>query len=252
MFKILTTIMPFVFIVGTSEAQSLKSSSKALVIPTNVINKVNEKLLETPKELLSTPSSNGKVTASSTEADQELESLEGLIDDAKKKLQEERSFQPISTTKYEKIETQNNTANVERGSSLRDIPLTEEERGQLLIGKNTNVQMDNQADIEQDSIYVLIDTEPSFTGGQSALSKFLSTKLTYPKNSSGMNGKVFVRFLVSKSGKVEKVHIARGLASEYNNEAIKAVKQMPNWMPATAGGKAVSAYHILPIVFSAN
>ncbi len=146
MFKILTTIMPFVFIVGTIEAQSLKSSSKALVIPSNVINKVNEKLLETPKESLSTPSSNGKVTASSTEADQELESLEGLIDDAKKKLQEERSFQPVSTTKYEKIETQNSTANVERGSSLRDIPLTEEERGQLLIGKNTNVQMDNEAD----------------------------------------------------------------------------------------------------------
>ena len=100
MLKILTTIVLFVLVVGTSEAQSLKSSSKALVIPSNVINKVNEKLLETPKESLSMPSSNGKVTASSTEADQELESLEGLIDDAKKKLQEERSFQPVSATKY--------------------------------------------------------------------------------------------------------------------------------------------------------
>lgn len=251
MFKIITTIMPLVLVIYTSEAQSLKSSSKAPVIPANLINKANEKLQDT-KDVSPLAPNPDKTSAVN---EQELQTLENLLDDAKRKLQEERSFQVVPTTQYEKIglSTKELTP-VDKSASLRDMPLTEEERSQLMIGKTTSMVSEQSDDVDQDSVYVLIDTEPSFVGGKGALNRFLSSKLAYPQQPiKHLSGSVFVRFLVTKTGKIDKVHIAKGLGdTAYNNEAIKAIKQMPNWKPATVAGQPVSSYCILPIIFSAN
>lgn len=251
MFKIITTIIPLVLAICTSEAQSLKSLSKAFVIPASLMNKANEKLLDNKE--VSTIAPNADKTSATNE--QELQTLENMLDDAKRKLQGERSFQAVPTTQYEKIELSTKESSpIDKSSSLRDMPLTEEERNQLMIGKTTSMVAEQPYDVDQDSVYVLIDTEPSFVGGKDALNRFLSSKLTYPKQPiKHLSGSVFVRFLVTKTGKIDKVHIAKGLGdTAYNNEAIKAIKQMPNWKPATVAGQPVSSYCIFPITFSAN
>jgi protein TonB len=254
MFKILTTIIPLILAVCISEAQSLKSSAKAPIIPASVMNKANEKLLDNKE--LSVSILNSDKAHSSSENEEELQTMEVLLDDAKKKLQKERSFQAMPViNNYEKIELFTKESNaVDKSSSLRDMPLTEEERNLLMIGKNTSMVIEQPYDADQDSVYVLIDTEPSFVGGKGALNRFLSSKLMYPQQPiKNVSGNVYVRFLVTKTGKIEKVHIAKGLSdAAYNNEAIKAIKQMPNWKPATVAGRPVSSYCIFPITFSAN
>lgn len=246
-------IIPLVLIVCTSEAQSSKSSSNVPVNPASVANKVSEKLLDN-KELSVSTSPIDKARFSS-EHEQELQSIEELLDDAKKKLQRERSFQAIPATKYEKIEVASKKSiPTDKSANLRDMPLTDEERSLLMIGKNTSMVVEQPYSVDQDSIYVLVDTKPSFVGGKDGLNRFLSSKLAYPKQPvKHQSGSVFVRFLVIKTGKIDKVHIVKGLNDPaYNNEAIKAIKQMPNWKPATVAGQAVSSYCILPITFSAN
>lgn len=241
MLKYILTITPLVLIIWTSEAQSLKTSSRITGISSRVIQKTNEKLLDNQELSVISPNLDRTSTSS-----QELQTTSGLLDNAKKKQIEELASQ---NDKIEKVEKE-----LGESANLRDMPLTEEERSQLMIGKTARIQVEHLEDVEEDSVYVLLDTEPSFVGGKNALNQFLSTKLTYPKKpTKNLTGNVYVRFLVTKTGKIDKVHVAKGLGDNaYNIEAIKAVKQMPDWKPATVAGKSVSSYCIYPITFIAN
>jgi hypothetical protein len=55
---------------------------------------------------------------------------------------------------------------------------------------------------------------------------------------------------VRKNGKVDKVHLVKGPNDDCNSEAVRVIKMMPAWIPASDRGDAVSAYHVLPISFT--
>jgi len=65
-----------------------------------------------------------------------------------------------------------------------------------------------------------------------------------------IKGRVFIRFVVRKDGKIDKVHLVKGPNDDCNFEAIRVIKMMPAWQPASDKGDAVSAYHVLPISFA--
>jgi protein TonB len=155
--------------------------------------------------------------------------------------------------KYEKVgEPTSNRTNLNFSNS--EMPLSKEEREMLEIDGTNKVKMMSEDDIEQDSIYVITDTEPQFVGGQGALEIYVAQKLDYAKNATlkGVMESVYVRFLVTKEGKVKKVHIARGVYGELDREAIKVVRQMPDWTPATVDKKPVASFYILPINVASN
>lgn len=98
-----------------------------------------------------------------------------------------------------------------------------------------------------------IDTKPEFVGGMSAMITYLQENIQYPKSLANENieDKVFVKFVVSKSGKIKKVSLAK--ASEhkaFNDEATRVIANMPDWKPGMKDGKAVSAEMTLPIQFA--
>ena len=80
---------------------------------------------------------------------------------------------------------------------------------------------------------------------------FFAQNLKLPETvkSEDIKGRVFVRFVVRKNGKLDKVHLVKGPHDDCNAEAIRVIKMMPAWIPASDRGDAVSAYHILPISF---
>ncbi len=93
---------------------------------------------------------------------------------------------------------------------------------------------------------------PKFKGGMDALIKFMSEEIKYPKTAekSGTEGKVLVAFVVAKDGSVKDVSVKQGSGNaELDKEAVRAVKAMPKWTPATKDGKAVAAEMVLPVVF---
>ena len=92
---------------------------------------------------------------------------------------------------------------------------------------------------------------PEFPGGMPEMVKYLLENMIYPEEmkENGIEGRIFVQFVVTKTGSVEDITIARGIDG-LNREAIRLVKQMPNWSPGKNNGKEVNVKMVIPIRFS--
>jgi TonB family protein len=92
---------------------------------------------------------------------------------------------------------------------------------------------------------------PEFPGGMPEMVKYLLENMIYPEEmkENGIEGRIFVQFVVTKTGSVEDITIARGIDG-LNREAIRLVKQMPNWKPGINNGKEVNVKMLIPIRFS--
>jgi len=105
--------------------------------------------------------------------------------------------------------------------------------------------------INKDVVYTMIEKMPEFPGGEKALMSYISQNVRYPIDAQeeGIEGKVVVRFLINKFGKVEKAEIVRGLYPSVDAEGLKVVNSLPDWIPGEHKGEKVSVYYTLPISF---
>jgi TonB family protein len=167
------------------------------------------------------------------------------------KVEESKSAIAAPTTNYESPTLMINgraTSNKPK-AEIRQVILTEEEKKMYNEG---GLKVNLTDDIESDSIYVSPTIAPTFVGGVEAMKTFFTQNLKIPEVLKGqeIKGRVFVRFVVKKDGKIEKVHLVKGPNDDCNSEAIRVIKMMPAWIPASDRGDAVSAYHVLPISFA--
>jgi len=105
--------------------------------------------------------------------------------------------------------------------------------------------------VENDFTHVIVEQMPKFPGGELALRKFIAKNINYPAISreNDVQGKVYVRFAVSKDGSVKKVSVVRGVDEDLDKEAIKVVKKLPKFEPGRMGNKPVSVWYTVPIHF---
>lgn len=102
-----------------------------------------------------------------------------------------------------------------------------------------------------DDIFVVAEEMPVFPGGQLALRKYLSQAVKYPPIAveAGVQGRVFVSFIVDKNGDVTDVSVVRPLDPSLDKEALRVVKSMPRWTPGMQRGKPVRVSYTVPINF---
>lgn len=161
----------------------------------------------------------------------------------------EESKASVPTTNYEAPSlTIGGRSTGKARTDFKQAVLSDDEKKLYKIG---GIQVNNTDDIETDSIYVSPTIPPSFAGGIEAMKLFFAQNLKLPETvkPEDIKGRVFVRFVVRKDGKLDKVHLVKGPHDDCNSEAIRVIKLMPAWIPASDRGDAVSAYHILPISF---
>lgn len=94
------------------------------------------------------------------------------------------------------------------------------------------------------------DIEPAYPGGINALRKFLERNLTNPTAmEQGEMVAVNVRFVVGYDGKLQEFTIVKDGGNLYNNEVIRVMKKMPQWIPGKAKGQNVAVYFTIPVKF---
>ena len=95
------------------------------------------------------------------------------------------------------------------------------------------------------------DQEASFVGGKDALKMWLVENINYPQEAIelGIEGKVYVSFVISKDGSVKNVVIRKFADPLLDKEALRVVQSMPRWNPEIIGGKPVNSVFNLPISF---
>ena len=105
---------------------------------------------------------------------------------------------------------------------------------------------------DTDIIYQVIEEQPEFPGGMKELMKWFSENINYPEEAAkaGVQGRVFVRFVVHKDGSISSPEILRSSGNELlDTEALRVVSSMPKWKPGMQGGKAVNVWFTLPVIF---
>jgi TonB family protein len=109
----------------------------------------------------------------------------------------------------------------------------------------------NEVAAEDEKIYMVVEQPAEFVGGLSSLSKFISKNLIYPESSrsQGIEGAVFVSFVVDKVGELSDLKIVKGLSADCNDEAIRLVSIMPPWKPGKQNGLPIKSRFVLPIRF---
>ena len=114
------------------------------------------------------------------------------------------------------------------------------------------LKSDNTSETQQSEKKDLtVDKMPEFPGGQAAMSKFIIDNVKYPLEAkkSGIQGKVFVKFTVTKTGKLDKISISQKVNELLDAEALRVISNMPDWIPGSSKDSPVDVEMTLPISF---
>jgi len=104
---------------------------------------------------------------------------------------------------------------------------------------------------EEEEIFVVVENQPEFPGGQAAMMKFLSENIKYPviAQENGIQGRVICNFVVERDGSITDVQVVRGVDPSLDKEAVRVIQSMPKWKPGMQRGKPVRVRFTLPVVF---
>ncbi len=99
--------------------------------------------------------------------------------------------------------------------------------------------------------FLAVEEMPQFPGGEKAMYDWLYAHLNYPESARerGVAGSVWIRLVVSETGKVKNAKVARGIDPECDAEALRTIRSMPDWIPGRQNGQRVPVYYTLRIVF---
>jgi protein TonB len=148
----------------------------------------------------------------------------------------------------EEIKTQEELINTDVNISVADVKGTDEENGQdigdlnnMIVGEDTT-----------SAPYAVVEQMPEFPGGEAAMQRYLKSSIKYPNIAmeNGIQGKVYVGFVVERNGSISNVRIARGVDASLDKEAMRVIKLMPKWIPGKQNGEPVRVSFTAPINFA--
>lgn len=106
-----------------------------------------------------------------------------------------------------------------------------------------------QDTVGDNAIFQIVEEMPKFNGDAI---KWVNQHVKYPVKAieQSISGKVLVSFVISKTGAVKDVRIAKGADPVLNEEALRVIKAMPAWTPGKQKGKVVNVAYTIPVNFS--
>lgn len=113
------------------------------------------------------------------------------------------------------------------------------------------IETAQEEEAEEAQVFFIVEDMPEFPGGDLALRKYIANAIKYPviAQENGIQGKVYVTFVVGKDGKVNNARIARGVDPSLDKEALRVVNSLPTWKPGKQRGKPVNVSYTVPINF---
>ena len=107
------------------------------------------------------------------------------------------------------------------------------------------------APVDTGEVYVVVEDQPTFPGGNAAMIKFLNETIKYPVEAQekDIQGRVITNFIVEKDGRITDVQVVRSIDPLLDKEAVRVIQSMPNWEPGAQRGENVRVRFTLPVVF---
>jgi len=152
--------------------------------------------------------------------------------------------------KYEQFWSETGTEILSNGSGLVEPAVTGGTTTLEIVDSKLFSAYEIRAQ-EGDTIYMTAETQAEYKGGHPKLSRDLQSLLTYPRSArkQGIEGTVFVMFVVDKKGKIAEPKVIKGISQACDEEAARVVSQLGEWVPAMHKNKIVKTRFVLPIKF---
>ncbi|MGD9976913.1 MAG: energy transducer TonB [Bacteroidales bacterium] len=112
---------------------------------------------------------------------------------------------------------------------------------------------DQEAEVEEYTPFVVVEEMPNF--GEGGIDEFrnnyVAKNLKYPDIAAenGIQGRVYINFVVEPDGRVTNVKVVRGVDASLDKEAVRVVSSSPKWKPGKQRGKPVRVQFTIPIIF---
>ena len=131
-----------------------------------------------------------------------------------------------------------------------DIEINAEVDQQEVIEEYVPVEVQEEEVVEQE-IFQIVEEMPSFPGGEAKLMEYVAKNIKYPQiaRETGIQGRVFVGFVVEPDGSISNVKLLRGIGGGCDEEAMRVIKSLPKWKPGKQRGKAVRVSYQIPVFF---
>lgn len=146
----------------------------------------------------------------------------------------------------EEIKSQQELTDAKGSISIADVKGNDDANGVDIADIKENVTQE-----VEEKVWEVIEQMPQFPGGETELLSFIAKSIRYPviAQENGIQGRVIIRFVVSKTGMVSNVEVLRSLDAACDREAVRVVKTLPKWIPGKQNGVNVPVYYTLPITF---
>jgi protein TonB len=159
--------------------------------------------------------------------------------------QEEQKPQPVEvpkqTTQLEIVENEVETEDLNINAEVDQTEVIEEYVAPEVV----------EEEVVEQEIFQIVEEMPSFPGGEAELMKYVGSHIKYPQiaRETGIQGRVFVGFVVEPDGSISNVKLLRGIGGGCDEEAMRVIKSLPKWKPGKQRGKAVRVSYQIPVFF---
>ena len=133
---------------------------------------------------------------------------------------------------------------------VEDIEINADVDQNEVIEEYVPVEVEEE-EVQEQEIFQIVEEMPAYPGGDAKLMEYVAKNIKYPQiaRETGIQGRVFVGFVVEPDGSVSNVKVLRGIGGGCDEEAMRVVKSMPKWKPGKQRGKAVRVSYMLPVNF---
>ncbi|WP_373524139.1 TonB family protein [Aquiflexum sp.] len=106
-------------------------------------------------------------------------------------------------------------------------------------------------EITENTVFDVVEKAPEYEGGMQAWNEWIKSNIQYPKTAKqlGVEGTVYVVFVVNKDGTIEQPEILRGIGAGCDEEVLRLISEAPDWIPGQQGGQKVNVRMRLPVRF---
>lgn len=129
-----------------------------------------------------------------------------------------------------------------------DIDITEDTKIEDVVLVD---DFEEPAEEEAEIVFTIVEEQPVPVGGYEQFYQYVAENLRYPMSALrlGIEGKVYVQFVVDEKGKISHVEVIKGISKDCDNEAIRVLRNAPDWKPGKQRGRSVKVRMIIPITF---
>ncbi len=148
---------------------------------------------------------------------------------------------------------------VVKDEEVQEPPPTQEEVKDVQVSTKTqegtavvDLPPENPVVAEETTPFTIVEEMPTFPGGEEKMISYISSHVKYPQiaKENGITGRVYVKFVVDKEGKIKDATVLRGIGAGCDEEALRVIRTMPDWKPGKQNGRSVPVFFNLPINFS--